>query len=127
MAKTILVGPDLELGERILHFLDRAKFPVSVALWIMMDEEDRNWTLLISTPIYDQEGQGEAYSQLVTALQSTEYTLGQLPIRLESNRKPLVKALRKIFGKTASVHGMRLGGHMIGGVWVDDAYVYRIK
>ena len=127
MAKTILVGPDLELGERILHSLDEAKFPVSVALWISMDEENRNWTLLISTPTYDHESPGEAYRQLVAALQSTGYTLGQLPTRLESNRKPLVKALRRIFGKTASGHGMRLGGQMIGGVWVDDAYVYRIK
>jgi len=39
----------------------------------------------------------------------------------------MIKALRKMFGKARSVEGMRLGGQSIGGVWVDDAYVYRIR
>jgi hypothetical protein len=39
----------------------------------------------------------------------------------------LIRALRKLFGKTANVDGMRLAGQTIGGVWIDDAYVYRIR
>jgi hypothetical protein len=42
-------------------------------------------------------------------------------------KNPLVCGLRRIFGKAASLEGMRLGGQTIGGVWVDDAYVYRIQ
>jgi hypothetical protein len=53
--------------------------------------------------------------------------MSEYPIRLEGNSHPLIKELRKIFARTASVEGMRLGGHAIGGVWLDDAYVYRIK
>jgi len=40
---------------------------------------------------------------------------------------PFVRALRKTFRKTKTVEGMRLGGQMIGGRFVDDAIVYRIQ
>jgi hypothetical protein len=42
-------------------------------------------------------------------------------------RRPLIKDLRETFGKSSSVAGMRLGYQVIGGTWIDDGYVYRIK
>jgi hypothetical protein len=41
--------------------------------------------------------------------------------------EPFIRDLRRIFGKAASVEGMRLGGQTIGGRGLDDAYVYRIS
>lgn len=127
MAKTTLVGPDLALAEEILGTLDAAKFPITVALWLLQKERDE-WKLVIATPLYDQLGAQKAYLQLIKTLSSDgPVALSDLPIRLESNHRPLIKALRKLFGKAASVQGMRLGLQSIGGVWIDDAYVYRIK
>jgi len=40
---------------------------------------------------------------------------------------PFVKELRRLFGKTKIVEGMRLGGQMIGDRFVQDAYIYRIS
>lgn len=40
---------------------------------------------------------------------------------------PFIKELRRLFGKTRSVEGMRLGGQMIADRFVQDAYVYRIS
>ena len=40
---------------------------------------------------------------------------------------PFIRVLRKIFGKTRSVEGMRLGGQMIGDRFIEDAYVYRVR
>ena len=40
---------------------------------------------------------------------------------------PFIRQLRRIFGKTKSVHGMRLGNQMVGDRFVQDAYVYRIS
>jgi hypothetical protein len=130
MAKVLLVGPDAQLGEEVLQTLDAAGFPPSVALWLYEEEEGSlrgEWTLLLASPVYDKAGPREAFHQLVEALRGSGRTLGSLPIRLEGHKHPLIKALRKLFGKTASVEGMRLGGHSIGGVWVADAYVYRIR
>jgi hypothetical protein len=42
-------------------------------------------------------------------------------------KDPFIKVLRRIFGKTKSVDGMRLGGQMIGDRFVEDGYLYRIS
>jgi hypothetical protein len=122
MAKTALVSPDIELGKKTLHALDDAHFPVTVALWLR-EAEDDPWTLVLATPRY---GKKDAYLEAVLALRGKVSTF-DVKFRLESNRRPFVKALRKIFGDAASVEGMRLGLQSIGGTWIDDAYVYRIK
>ena len=38
-----------------------------------------------------------------------------------------MRALRRTFGTASSVNGMRLGGNVIDGVFVEQAYVYRIR
>jgi hypothetical protein len=128
MVKTILVGPDLAVGEAILRALDAEKFPVTVAVWLLQKERSDDWVLVISSPLYDQLGARETYLRLMKSISlKHSVSLSEVPIRLESNRRPLIKALRKLFGKTASVEGMRFGLQSIGGVWIDDGYVYRIK
>jgi len=127
MVKTSLVSADIEFGKSTLAKLDAARFPVTVAFW-QYNEDDGDWTLVLGTPLYEKFGAKEAYLRLIGAL-STEkpIALSELPLRLEGNRSQLIKGLRKLFGKAASVEGMRLGGHSVGGVWVDDAYIYQIQ
>jgi hypothetical protein len=128
MVKTILVGPDLAFGEEVLSALDDAKFPITAALWVLQEERSEDWKLVIATPLYDKFGPAISYSKLREALyKKGPVSMTDLPVRLEGTRKPFIKALRKLFGKAASVQGMRLGLHSIGGTWLDDGYVYRIK
>ena len=128
MAKTILVGPDLAWGEEILRALDQAKFPITAALWVLRKERSDDWELIVATPLYDKLGAQPAYLRLIEVLSANgPVALSDLPIKLESSTRPLIKALRKTFGNTASVKGMRLGLQSIGGTWIDDGYVYRIK
>jgi hypothetical protein len=101
---------------------------LSVALWLLQKRRSDDWELVLGTPLRDKLGAHEAYLRLIKALSAERPTaLSDVPIRFESNRRPFIRELRKTFGKTASVEGMRLGGHTIGGTWIDDAYVYRIK
>jgi hypothetical protein len=125
MAKTILLAPDIAVGEDVLRTLDRAKFTVTVALWLLQKERSDNWKLVIGTPLYDKLGAYEAYLQANRLL--VQAGLLQVSLRLLGNRDPFVKALRKIFVKTPSVNGMQLGGQMIGDTWIDEGYIYRIK
>jgi hypothetical protein len=126
MAKKALLDADVQLGEKILRSLDAAKFPISVAVWILTEEQ--GWQLVIGTPLYESGGPGEAYKNLINALRRDDLeSMDFEDVRLMGNRHPFIRELRRLFGKTASVHGMRLGGHHIGGVWLDDAVVYRIK
>lgn len=49
------------------------------------------------------------------------------PLMIFRMTDPFIVTLRRLFAKTASVDGTRLGGHMIGDRYRDDGYVYRIK
>ena len=125
MVKAPLVTPDEAFGEKIISTLDAADFRLTVALWL---KEEDQWTLVLGTPDYEKLGPQKAYVKLIEALsREGRVALNSLPVRLEGHKNPFIKDLRKIFGKTASVEGMRLGGHSIGGTWVEDAYVYRIR
>jgi hypothetical protein len=113
----------------VLDLLDRNKFPVSVALWLKERDSDE-WNLLFGTSLYDRHGQKGAYRRLLAALSAEgrePIALSDYPVILKGNRDPLIRGLRKLFAKAASAEGMRLGGHTIGGIWIPDAYVYRIR
>ena len=124
MVKETLVGIDVEWGEQILDLLDAAKFPVPVALWIRRGEEER-WRLLLATPLYDRLGPGEAHDKLVDTLWSSDLDWVDSPLQLKSTRTPLVRELRRFFKKYPDAR-RHLGGKMIGGAWVEEAYVYRV-
>jgi hypothetical protein len=126
MAKKALLDADVKLGEKVLEALDSARFPISVAIWILTEED--GWQLVIGTPLYESGGTSDAYRKLIAALRKDDpESMDFRDVRLMGNRNPFIRELRQLFGKTASVMGMRLGGHHIGGLWLDDGVVYRIK
>jgi hypothetical protein len=121
MDKATLVDVDIAAGERVVQILDRAGFKVRVALWLYTSEFEA-WRLHIASPLKN------AYVQLFSALRSSDPDLADsVTITLVGTRDPFIRALRRTFGMTSSVHGLRLGGNVIDGVFVEQAYVYRIK
>jgi hypothetical protein len=126
MAKKALLDEDVKLGEKILESLDAAKFPVSVATWILTEED--GWQLVIGTPLYESGGASDAYKHLIAALRREDpESMDFDDVRLMGNRNPFIRELRRLFGKNAHRKTRRLGGYNIGGVTLDDGVVYRIK
>lgn len=126
MAKKALLDADVKLGEKILATLDAAKFPVSVATWILTEED--GWQLVIGTPLYDRGGPGEAYRNLIAALRKNDpESMDFDDVRLMGNRNPFVRGLRQSLVNKTSVYGTRLGSSHFGDIWLDDGVVYRIK
>ncbi len=83
---------------------------------------------LIATPRVDQVGPRKAYEELSNITRQTSVDSTQLlRIELISPRQPLYQALRSVFGETASVEGARLGNTQIGGIYINDAYLYEIR
>lgn len=127
MDKATLVDIDITAGERVLQILDRASFKVRVALWLYSSEFEA-WRLIIASPLVDAEGPQKAYIRLLSALRASDPDLtANLTITLVSPKDSLMRALRRRFGTASSVNGMRLGNNVIDGVFVEQAYVYRIK
>lgn len=127
MDQATLVGLDIEAGGRILRHLDEASFKVSVAFWLFSSER-QDWRLWIATPVVDKVGKRDAYLRLGDILRAAVPELLIHPVvHLVSPKEKLIRSLRRIFGKTASVEGMRLGNNLIDGIFFEDAYVYRIR
>ena len=97
------------------------------ALWLSQSESDE-WHLLIATPRVDAVGPRKAYEELSDITRSIHADSAQLlRIELISPKQPFYQALRSVFGKAASVEGARLGNTQIGGMYINDAYLYEIR
>lgn len=127
MVKTVLVSADLDVGAEILKILDGAKVTVSVALWAYLPEYE-DWRLVLSSRQLDSAGIREAYTLINRALSKSGWPIEKKPaIAVLPMTDPSIRELRRRYGKDRSVEGRRIGGHMIGDRFVEDAYVYRIS
>lgn len=123
-----LTGNDIEFGKELWHLLRGAKkFPARGALWLFQSDSDK-WHLLIATPRVDEVGPRKAYEELADITRRIPADPAQLlRIELISPRLPFYQALRSVFGETASVEGARLGNTQIGGMYINDAYLYEVR
>jgi hypothetical protein len=127
MDKPVLVSAELAKGAKILEILDRANLNISVALWLHASEYE-DWRFVLSSPRLDRAKPAEAYGLIHDALEAEGFPLEHTPALLILKMgDPFTRALRKMFGKSLSVDGMRLGGQLIGDRFVEDALVYRIR
>lgn len=119
---------DIDFGKAIWHALRENKnFPAQGVLWLFQSESGE-WHLLIATPKVDEVGPRKAYEELTLVTKRLAAGPTNLQrIELISPRVPLYQALRDIFGKTASVEGVRLGNTQVGGMYIDDAYLYETR
>jgi hypothetical protein len=122
-----MVSPDINRGSELLDALDRAKLKVGVALWAYLSEYE-DWRLIVSARRFDLLDLRAAYGLLHDSLAPAGFTPRNTPtVMILRTADPFIRDLRRIFGKAKSVEGMRLGGQMFGGRFVEDAYVYRIS
>jgi hypothetical protein len=127
MVKTALVNADLERGRQVLDALDNAGIKVSVVLWAYLSEYE-DWRLIFADPRLDAINIKKAYTLLNDAVTGAGMRIEDKPLFMVlSMSDTFIKNLRRMFGNTRSVDGMRLGGQLIGDRFVEDAYVYRIS
>jgi len=127
MDKAALVSVDIERGAEIIGILDHSGLRLKVALWAVLPEYE-DWRLVVASPQLDRPDLRNPYAPIIDALVATGFKIENTPpIVILPMTDRTIKHLRKVFGKTKRVEGMRLGGQMLGDRFVDDAYVYRIS
>ena len=127
MDKAAMVSLDVNRGMELVDALEGAKLKVGVALWMFLSEYE-DWRLVISARQFDSLDLRDAYRVLHDSLDPAGFTPEKTPpVMILPMADPFVKALRRLFGKTKSVEGMRLGNQLIGDRFVEDAYLYRIS
>lgn len=126
MDQSLLVNIELERGAKVVEALDQAKLKLDVAVWAFL-EEFRDWRLVIASRELDKIGSG-AHGAVLDALREAGISVEERPSMLilrMSDRT--IKDLRRLFGKTKSVEGMRLGGQLFGDRFFIEGFVYRIR
>lgn len=122
-----MVNIDIENGAQVLAALDKAVLRVKVAAWVVLTEYE-DWRLMLASPTFDAAGLLKAYGLVHKALDKAGFPVERQPSLLILRMKdPSIRELRRIFAKTKSVEGMRLGGQMIGDRFIEDGYAYRIS
>jgi hypothetical protein len=126
MDKTILVAPDFKIGDEILDLLQAAKFPVTVAAWVL-SKDLGGWQFVVGTPLYDKLGGREAYGRLIAAIRANDPASMLFDdVRLMGNRNPFIREVRRVFEHRGFKKGVSMAGS-IGDMWVDDARFYFVK
>jgi hypothetical protein len=118
---------DIDFGHQLWQALrQNSAFPTNGVFWL--SDTENGWRLLVATPRVDEVGRRKAYEELGTLTRGVIPGASQsLLVELISPKTPFYQALRSVFGKTASVEGARLGNTQIGGMFIDDAYLYEIR
>jgi len=127
MDKAALVSIELAKGSDILRMFDDAGLNVKVALWAYLSEYE-DWRLIVASRKFDEVGMFEAYGLIHKALKNGGLTVAQFPIVMILGMKtPFIKSLRRRYGKTNSVQGIRVGNQLFGDRFVEDGLVYRVS
>jgi hypothetical protein len=123
-----LDGLDIEFGRKMWQSLrNNEDFPIQGILWLW-EPETGGWHLVIVSPKVDKLGSRDAYIELSPIMRGiTTDSSQRIKIELISPKHPLFQALRSVFAQTASVEGARLRNTMVGGRFIDEAYLYEIR
>jgi hypothetical protein len=127
MDKAALVTIDLAKGTEWLKALDDSDLGISVALWVYLTEYE-NWRFALSSRRLDALQPSKAYGAVHDVFERAGIPLRQTPsLLIPPMKDPFIRELRRIFGKTKSVEGMRLGGQLFGDRFIEDGIAYRIR
>jgi len=128
MDKTALVETYIEDGRRLLDSLDKIEFPVAAALWLYSPDSD-DWRLTIASDLVDRLGPLQTYRQVQTVLTTLppESRLALKDISVVSPKSPLIQAIRSVARAAPDGHEFRLRQNTINGMFVENAYVYRVS
>ncbi|MDX2267645.1 MAG: hypothetical protein NW208_06035 [Bryobacter sp.] len=127
MDKETMVIVEADRIATVVKALDAYGIEAKVALWGLFDEYE-TWRLILAAPEFDQVGPLEGYGLLHKALRAAQIDQESLPsFHILRMKDPFIVQLRKIFGKTKSVEGMRLGGQSFGDRFLEEGYIYRIR
>lgn len=119
-------GFDEQAGRRLLKELDKRHFLIDAALWLHRPEED-DWRLVLATPLVNEFGPSEGYRRLQRVVQKLPGARPSLSsIALVGSDDPFIGLLRSAIATGPGTHGVRFSRNSINGVFVDDAYIYRL-
>ncbi len=127
MVKEILVDKQIEAGRELTERLDKAGFPVTASFWLY-DSDENEWRLTLALEAVDQRGVGsrKVYGKIQDILAEDaelRRALDLTDIHLAGPEDSLIRDFRKLRQRKLGL--VRLKRTVVGGRYVEDAYVYK--
>ena len=115
-------------GKSLIKRLDETDAKVQAAFWLL-DAEDKTWKLTIVSPLIESEGPRNYYRRINDINESTksdEEVIALHDISVSNTDNRIVKAIKRSLLADAMLENNRLGRNTLGGVYIEDIYLYRI-
>jgi hypothetical protein len=126
MDQATLVGPQIDDVTKLVDQLRRDGFDVKTAFWLYRSEADQ-WYLHIASDAVSQMGIIEAYKAMGRAMrQLPDLSIGPFEVKLVAPDDPVAKAVIGFLSKPQARLPRRIRGTNLGGVYIEDAYLYNI-
>ena len=123
MDQEILVNPRVEDGKSLIALLTRDQFDVSVATWLKTSEEGL-WYLYIGSGSLGSMSLADAYREVFSALRKVpKNSIEFSQINLVPPDDAIAEAASQI-RNSVSRTAIRYRGTTLGGIPIDDAYIY---
>ena len=115
-------------GESLVKKLDESGAWVAAAFWIL-DAEEKNWELVIVSPLVGSEGPRNYYKRINDindACSDDEIIVSLHDIRVSNIHNRIVDAMRNSVLAGAQLGNNRMGKNYIGGIYIEDMYLYKM-
>ena len=112
VVREVLSEQMIGAGAKLIERLDQSESNVQAALWLFLPEE-KIWKLMIISPLVKAD--------------ESESIISLNDVGVADTSIPLISLLRIAISTGGGIGGIRFSKDTINGVFIEDAYIYRIN
>ena len=128
LVKEALVSEMVLAGTDLIARLDKAGFSVFAALWLYVPESE-TWRLVIARPEVRLDGPKKAYKKIQSVLARMPVDKPRIAlndITVLDSKDSFISSLKAGIQTDIRISGIRLVKTAINGLFIEDAYIYRM-
>lgn len=129
VVREVLSEQMIGAGAKLIERLDQSESNVQAALWLFLPEE-KIWKLMIISPLVKTDGPRSFYKHILDAnkkADESESIISLNDVGVADISIPLISLLRIAISTGGGIGGIRFSKNTINGVFIEDAYIYRIN
>jgi hypothetical protein len=120
-----LVEKHIDDGRRFIELLGLKEIDVTAAAWVKTSEEGI-WFLYLATEEVDKKGLSSAYREIYGVLRAEmpDASFSTSEVKLIGKAHPITRDILATRGDRVPNAPIRFGGSMLGGLGIEEAYIY---
>jgi hypothetical protein len=118
----------IDAGTELTRLLDESRLILDAALWYY-SSENNYWVFVVASPEVRTQGPRNIYKKVQTVISRSfggHSIITLKDISVVDSKDPLIMLLRNAV-TVDGVSGIRFSQNVINGVFIEDAYIYRLK